>query len=133
MMTTDERFLAKVDEAGPVPERHPELGPCHVWTGARSAPLPYGVFTVDGRPVYAHQYALLRAGIVVPEGHEPDHLCEVHWCVRREHLEVVTGAENRRRRFERETERARRWAASLEWRPPAGRAAESGVPGRRRA
>lgn len=112
----DERFLAKVDEAGPVPPLHPELGPCHVWTGARSSPLPYGTFHAGGRMLYAHQYALLRVGIEIPQGMEPDHLCEVHYCVRREHLEVVTHAENMRRRFERERERTLGFAASLEWR-----------------
>ena len=32
----EERFWPKVDKNGPVPEPHPELGPCWVWTGAKS-------------------------------------------------------------------------------------------------
>jgi HNH endonuclease len=99
--TPEERFWAKVNKDGPVPVRWPELGPCWVWTGAKSSPLPYGVLSVDGRQVYAHQFALRLAGIPIPEGLEPDHLCEVHGCVRWTHLEVVTHAENMRRLYAR--------------------------------
>jgi hypothetical protein len=99
--TPEERFRAKVDQDGPLPPYHPELGPCHVWTGARSTPAPYGVFWTGEQVVYAHQYAVQLDGRAIPEGMEPDHLCEVVWCVRPEHLEVVTRAENIRRQFER--------------------------------
>jgi hypothetical protein len=93
----EERFWAKVDKAGPVPSHRPELGPCWEWMAARSSPLPYGVFWDGERLVYAHQFALQLAGIEIPEGMEPDHLCRLYWCARWTHLEVVTSAENKRR------------------------------------
>lgn len=58
----------------------------------------YGEFTVKGRSVLAHRYSYeLQVG-PIPEGLEIDHLCRVTTCCNHEHLEVVTHAENVRRR-----------------------------------
>lgn len=103
--TPEERFLAKLNKAGAVPEHRPDLGPCWEWTAARSSPLPYGVFWDGQRLVYAHQYALQLAGVEVPAGREPDHLCRVYWCARPDHLEVVTHSVN--------TWRSRPWNVPL--------------------
>lgn len=91
-----ERFRERVDKDGPIPAACPDLGPCHLWTGPPNG-AGYGYFKLDGRAVGAHVAACLLAGVDVPAGYEPDHLCLVKLCVRLDHLEVVTGAENKRR------------------------------------
>lgn len=92
-------FWAKVDKTGPWSGRVP--GRCWVWTGAqnrsRSSGKGYGQFWDGTRLVPAHQWALTEAGILIPKGYEPDHLCMTRLCVRLSHLEVVTHQENNRR------------------------------------
>jgi hypothetical protein len=83
------RFRAKVDLGGPPPERRPELGPCHVWTGADNG-NGYGRFWAPPRYVLAHRAALELAGIEIPSGYVVDHLCRNPACVNAEHLEPVT-------------------------------------------
>lgn len=90
-----ERFWSYVDRAGPVPKWNPDLGACWLWTGGVLG-VGYGSFSVNGATLYAHRYSLglleqLLAGL------EVDHLCRVPLCVRPDHLEQVTPAENRRR------------------------------------
>lgn len=92
----EERFWKHVDKNGPVPENHPELGNCWLWTGTID-PQGYGHFydgtkTANGysRLVYAHRFAYGK----VPDGLEISHLCETENCVRREHLVAVTHREN---------------------------------------
>ncbi|WP_170259191.1 HNH endonuclease signature motif containing protein [Nocardioides psychrotolerans] len=75
---------------------------CHLWQGPPNG-SGYGYFNLNGRSVGAHVAACLLAGVDVPSGYEPDHLCRVPLCVRMDHLEVVTAAENKRR------------AASVRW------------------
>lgn len=91
-----ERFTEKVNTNGPLSPHRPDLGPCHIWTGPPNG-AGYGSFNLAGRVLGAHVVAVLLAGDQVPAGHEPDHLCRVPMCVRRDHLEVVTAAENKRR------------------------------------
>ena len=91
----EERFQARVNHNGPVPDLRPELGPCHVWTGFLHD--GYGRFWFDGRNWPAHRWLLEQSTGPLPEGHEPDHLCRNRACVRLSHLEVVTQAENVRR------------------------------------
>jgi len=79
-----ERFLLHVDFDGPVSEYNPELGSCYLWTGAVN-PAGYGRFRIKDKTVQAHNFAYG----VIPEGRELDHLCRVHACVRRDHLEAV--------------------------------------------
>lgn len=69
---------------------------CWLWQGPPNG-SGYGWFKLDGRTVGAHVAVLLLAGVDVPEGYEPDHLCRVPLCVRPDHLEVVTALENKRR------------------------------------
>lgn len=88
-MSTDwERFWLKV-EMGTAPSG------CWLWTG--STANGYGQARVGGKTVRAHRasYELLVGPI--PEGLTLDHLCHVKNCVRPEHLEPVTAAENTRR------------------------------------
>jgi hypothetical protein len=88
------RFLAKVHTDGPTPDVRPELGPCHVWTASLDVRGGYGQFRLGGRIRKAHQLALELAGVEIPAGHEVDHLCRNHACVRPEHLEPVVRREN---------------------------------------
>jgi hypothetical protein len=98
--TWQERFWEKVNKDGPVPEYHPELGPCWIWTGAkgRSGYGSYnpGLLESEGSsPAYRLAYKLLVGPI--PKGLTIDHLCRVHACVKAianeqgpAHLEAVT-------------------------------------------
>ncbi len=91
-----ERFWSKVDRAGPVSV----LGtPCWIWTAGKNR-SGYGLF---GRPKsergsrLAHRYSFEAENGPVPAGLECDHRCSVRACVRPDHVEAVTHAENVRR------------------------------------
>lgn len=82
-----ERFWAKVAKSEG----------CWIWTGAKIG-RGYGNFSLTpGHTVLAHRWSFVNAGGVIPEGHQIDHLCLVKLCVKPDHLEAVTGAENMRR------------------------------------
>lgn len=66
--------------------------PCWLWQGVISR-SGYAVYA--GRRV--HRLTMALAGIDIPEGTEPDHLCGVKHCVRPEHCEPVSHTENIRR------------------------------------
>lgn len=69
---------------------------CWLWTGPPNN-AGYGTARLNGKPLGAHVIAVLLDGRSIPAGMEPDHLCTVRLCVRPNHLEVVTHAENLRR------------------------------------
>jgi len=88
-----ERFLAKVNVSGPVPAHRPELGACHVWTGAtyRSG---YGSIKAAGsKTERAH-----RVAFFLNHGRWPRpcclHKCDNRKCVRLEHLFEGTLSDN---------------------------------------
>src|SRR5574342_695430 len=81
--TLAERFFAKVNENGPVPKHAPELGPCHVWTGATSGD-GYGRISADGRNQNAHRIAWELARGAIPDGWDALHKCDDARCVRPE-------------------------------------------------
>ena len=87
-MTADdvELFDSKVDKSGE----------CWNWTGATCG-KGYGRFRINGRLEQAHRVAYTAARGPIPDGLQIDHLCRSKNCVRPDHLEAVTNAENSRR------------------------------------
>jgi hypothetical protein len=77
-------------------ERDPWFG-CELWRGSVNN-AGYPTYWDAGRPRQAYYVALERAGIDVPPGREPDHLCRRRLCVAIAHLELVTRVENQRRK-----------------------------------
>ena len=77
-----ERFWAKVRKTPT----------CWIWTAALDD--GYGQFWYDGRMVRAHRFAYELVIGPIPDGLEPDHLCENTACVNPDHLEPVTHQEN---------------------------------------
>ena len=103
VVSVEERFWAKVDKSGPVPQHRLDLGPCWLWTGSRGAGKPgyssYGHTSFekksDGKwkQEYVH-----RISFWIAHGRWPkkdiDHLCRNTICVNPRHLEDVTTLEN---------------------------------------
>lgn len=93
---------------GPVPVDRPDLGPCWIWQRAINPQgYPLGSFTRYGAGKGLAHRALFEINVgPIPDGMEIDHLCFTPSCVRWEaapgapsgHLEIVTPAENLRRR-----------------------------------
>jgi hypothetical protein len=96
--TTIERFWAKTDKNGPVPEYRPELGPCWLWTACISK-KGYGQFGRGKRVDIAHRVSYELEYGPIPDGLGIDHLCRVRHCVRPSHLEAVTSRVNSLRGF----------------------------------
>jgi hypothetical protein len=48
----------------------------------------------QGKPVLAHRVSYEEFVGPIPDGHQVDHLCRVLACIRPDHLEAVTPAEN---------------------------------------
>ena len=84
-----DRFWQNVDTNGPVPEHRPGLGPCWLWGGTLTE-SGYGRFRIKGGRIRAHHFTVGKP----PRRLEWDHLCRVRNCVRPDHLELVTHAEN---------------------------------------
>ena len=74
----------------------PLVAGCWEWIGARTVD-GYGRLEARGRQWQAHRLAYEMAVAPIPPGLVIDHLCRNPPCVRPDHLEPVTGAENTRR------------------------------------
>lgn len=81
----DERFWSKVEKTES----------CWLWTGGTG--LSYGVYVRDGKTWVAHRWSYTVHFGDIPDGLVIDHLCRTPRCVRPDHLEAVTLAENSRR------------------------------------
>lgn len=86
------RFMGKVEKTET----------CWLWRGAIN-PGGYGRIGEGSMVLQAHRVAYKLLVGPIPEGLHIDHLCGVRHCVRPDHLEAVTQAENNRRA------NARRW------------------------
>lgn len=89
------RFWSKVEKADP--------GDCWLWTGVIDQ-AGYGRIDLGKTNYQAHRFSYEINVGPIPEGLEIDHVhawgCRHHHCVNPAHLEAVTGAENKRRRWE---------------------------------
>jgi hypothetical protein len=96
--TAERRFWTKVDKSGD----------CWLWTAATNG-AGYGILTMsrDGSKVLAHRWSYEHHNGPIPEGLVIDHLCRVPLCVRPDHLEAVTQAENNRRGMSLSSQQAR--------------------------
>jgi len=84
-LTVEERFWAKVDNAGPPPAHLPDLGPCWLWTASVSNGR--GSFrSVHQRAELAHRISWELTYGPIPKGLVVCHRCDVGLCVRPEHL-----------------------------------------------
>lgn len=95
--TAEERFWAKVDRNGPIPDYAPELGPCWIWTANTSGGTGYGNFWLGRSYGKAHRFSYELMKGAIPDGLDLDHLCRVRACVNPAHLEAVTRQENIKR------------------------------------
>jgi HNH endonuclease len=86
--TVEQRFWAKVDQG--------DGTGCWLWTGAKLHG-GYGHMRGGTADTTAHRIAYELLVGPIPKGLEIDHLCRVRACVRPDHLEPVTRAENDRR------------------------------------
>lgn len=71
---------------------------CIVWSGAQNS-KGYGCYGVAGKSELAHRVAWEDVNGLIPEDMTIDHRCRVRACVNVEHMEIVSIAENTRRRF----------------------------------
>jgi hypothetical protein len=89
--------MTKVDHNGPLPERHPEAGPCHLWT-ASCFGSGYGQFKVDGQNVRAHRWLWRQLRGPLTNDEVLDHwACDRPPCVNLGHLRPTTHLDNLRR------------------------------------
>ncbi|MBW8704412.1 hypothetical protein MBT84_32915 [Streptomyces sp. MBT84] len=96
MKPAPERFFAMVDKLGPISLRREAQGRCWIWTGGGDG-RGYGRFWNGTKQVIAHRWSYQHQYGAIPAGLVLDHLCRRTRCVRPDHLEAVTQAENVRR------------------------------------
>lgn len=92
MTEKGERFWEFVEKNGPIPQNHPELGPCWMWTGTMQG--RYGQHNANGTQYLAHRYIYEQTYGPLPKGHVAHHKCENRPCVRPTHLEPKTHLEH---------------------------------------
>ncbi len=85
-MQAIDRFYSKVNKTDS----------CWEWSASLTRD-DYGRFSYMGKPVRSHRWIYEHTVGKIPDDMVIDHLCRNRKCVRVEHLEVVTRAENIRR------------------------------------
>ena len=96
-----ERFWAKIDKHGPLPEQKPELGPCWIWIGAGKND-GYGNLKIKERYYQAHRVAFfLYNQRLPPPGLFVLHKCDRRRCCNPLHLEEGSHALNMEQAKER--------------------------------
>lgn len=70
---------------------------CWLWRGEVIGRTRYGTFRVRRHHVMAHRWSYEQEIGPIPMGYQIDHLCRTALCVRPDHLEAVTQAENLKR------------------------------------
>lgn len=71
--------------------------PCWMWQLAKTRDGYGRCSDTTGKIVLAHRFYYEKAFGAIPDGLECDHLCRVRACVRPDHLDPVTRAENAQR------------------------------------
>lgn len=95
--TTDDLRPTAADRFWSRTSRQPDG--CWLWTGSVH-PNGYGRISVDNKWTWVHRFAYDLLVGPIPAGLTIDHLCRNTLCVRPDHLEAVTAAENLRREVE---------------------------------
>lgn len=86
-MSLPESFWSKTTESD-----------CVIWSGAQNS-KGYGCYTINGKSQLAHHVAWIDAHGPIPSAMTIDHRCRVRCCVNVAHMELVSIAENNRRKF----------------------------------
>jgi hypothetical protein len=86
------------------------ITPCWICTAVKPLKTGYCTLAIEGRRQLAHRVVYRQFMGEIPAGLELDHLCRQPACVRPDHLEAVTHAENIRRGYA--AKRAREAAAA---------------------
>jgi HNH endonuclease len=82
------QFWNRVNKNGPLPPKHPELGPCWLWTGQTRK--GYGALDFRKKKMGAHRVSWEIHNDKIPDGHLIHHKCEVTLCVNPDHIELRT-------------------------------------------
>jgi len=92
----EERFWKMVDKNGPIPPHRPELGPCWVWTGAKSTKFGYG--SMGGAPgqkgIKTHRLSWEIHYGQIPNELWVLHKCDNPPCVNPSHLFLGDASDN---------------------------------------
>jgi hypothetical protein len=88
-------FWSKVERNGPIPQTHPHLGPCWIWTASLNN-NGYGQIRSPTQKtmIAAHRLSYeLNIG-KIPIGFEIDHICHNKICINPSHLRLATHSQN---------------------------------------
>lgn len=96
----EQRFWAKVDKNGPVPDHRPELGACWIWIGSKTS-NGYGKISAYRRLDMSHRVSWRLHFEPIPPGMNVLHSCDNPACLRPDHLFLGTTLDNVRDRIQK--------------------------------